>query len=217
MIKEDYKDDILDTDVNVNRRYTLKDNNENILYEDISIEDTTDYIQEGDYFGAKELNLISKAINEMQSQILGMRSHIGMIIQSTTLDTMDKVIELYGGSRWEKIEGKFLLGSSQSHTVNSTGGSEDAVVVSHTHSENANGAHQHYGYLGYAWIGNGSSGGQNFALDLNAYNSTTQKRDGNVITQSNGSHSHTINSTGSSGTGKNMPPYKAVYIWERVE
>lgn len=51
-------------------------------------------------------------------------SHIGMVIHSTTLDTMDKVIAIYGGITWEKIEGQFLLGQSSSHAVNSTGGSE---------------------------------------------------------------------------------------------
>lgn len=34
------------------------------------------------------------------------RSHVGMIIQSTTLDTMQKVIDVYGGTEWQQLEGE---------------------------------------------------------------------------------------------------------------
>ena len=47
--------------------------------------------------------------------------------------------ELFGGT-WQKIEGRFLLGASSTYKVNATGGSADAVVVSHSHS---NSAHTH--------------------------------------------------------------------------
>ena len=51
-------------------------------------------------------------------------SHVGMIVQSTTLDTEEKVINVYGGTAWTQIEGKMLLGASESHAVNTTGGAE---------------------------------------------------------------------------------------------
>lgn len=68
-----------------------------------------------------------------------------MIIHSTTLDTMAKVINIYGGTTWVKIEGRMLLGQSSSYAVNSTGGSatntlSTANLPSHTHSV---GAHSH--------------------------------------------------------------------------
>lgn len=34
-------------------------------------------------------------------------SHVGMIIQSTTLDTMQKVIAVYGGTEWQQHEGEY--------------------------------------------------------------------------------------------------------------
>ena len=34
-------------------------------------------------------------------------SHIGMIIQSTTLDTEAKVKAIYGGTSWSLIQGKY--------------------------------------------------------------------------------------------------------------
>lgn len=65
-------------------------------------------------------------------------SHIGMIIQSTTLDTEAKVKAIYGGTSWSLIQGKMLLGASSSHAVNSTGGSETHTLAvenlpSHSH------------------------------------------------------------------------------------
>ena len=68
-----------------------------------------------------------------------------MIIHSTTLDTMEKVIAIYGGTTWVKIEGRMLLGQSSSYAINSTGGSATNTLSvnnlpSHIHSV---GAHSH--------------------------------------------------------------------------
>mgnify|MGYP007121289589 CR=1 FL=1 len=69
------------------------------------------------------------------------RSHVGMIIQSTTLDTEAKVIAIYGGTSWTKIEGRFLLGTSPSYAVNATGGEATHKLTtpempSHSHGLN---------------------------------------------------------------------------------
>ena len=42
----------------------------------------------------------------------------------------------FGFGEWVKIEGKFILGASSKYPLNSTGGSEDAVVVNHNHTQN---------------------------------------------------------------------------------
>ena len=50
-----------------------------------------------------------------------------MIIESTTLDTQDKVIEQYGGERWIQHSGYVLRGANSGVTVNSntkTGGND---------------------------------------------------------------------------------------------
>lgn len=51
---------------------------------------------------------------------------------------------LFGGT-WAKLEGRFLMCSDSSHAVGTTGGSNDAVVVSHTHSgeSDTDGSHTH--------------------------------------------------------------------------
>lgn len=125
------------------------------------------------------------------------KSHVGMIIHSTTLDTEAKVIALYGGTQWTKIEGMFLLGANSTYTVNSTGGEAThqltvAEMPVHAHGLGA-------GALSYSMTGGGNDiGASTFRL----------ARDGYQLTATN--------NAGSGGAHNNMPPYKAVYIWERT-
>lgn len=49
-------------------------------------------------------------------------SHVGMVIQSTTLNTMAKVIAIYGGTSWKKIEGRIIIGANTDFPAGSTGG-----------------------------------------------------------------------------------------------
>ena len=122
-------------------------------------------------------------------------SYIGMIIHSTTLDTEAKVKAVYGGTTWVKIEGKFLLGTSSSHAIGSTGGEEThtltvAEMPSHSHSVN--------------------NGATTFATGGN-----------NDVSQvTGGARNYTYLGIGYSGGDQphnNMPPYKTVYIWERTQ
>ena len=125
----------------------------------------------------------------------GMGSYVGMIIHSTTLDTMAKVIEKYGGTTWIQHSDYVLRGATSGVTDNDatkTGGSDDAVVISHTH-----GAANNYGFIIVGASGSGSSG-----------NMTTGTRTVSV--------SSNTASAGEDGTNKNIPNYKSVYIWERT-
>ncbi|MEE1078530.1 MAG: hypothetical protein UIC64_05695 [Agathobacter sp.] len=65
----EYKDQILDTSVNTKRVYNIVDSDGNIVAENISFEDKTVYSQEGTEFGAKEVNEIYKAIDEVNSSL----------------------------------------------------------------------------------------------------------------------------------------------------
>ena len=114
-------------------------------------------------------------------------SYIGMIIYSSTLDTEEKVIDIYGGISWIKIEGRFLLGQSDSYEINSEGGE-----VTHTLTTSEIPAHSHtYGTLS-AYPGAISGG------DLCYISQGPTKSTGN---------------TGGGQAHNNMPPYKVVYIW----
>lgn len=106
---------------------------------------------------------------------------------------------LFGGT-WEQIKDKFLLASGSTYSNGATGGSADAVVVSHTHTQNK---HRHE--LTGSKTGGISSGNY---LRAGAGSAT----DGQYTNYS----TPTINSTGEDGTGKNMPPYLVVNVWKRT-
>lgn len=143
---------------------------------------------------------------------------------------------LFGGT-WQKIEGRFLIAANNTYTNGTTGGSADATVVSHTHTVNgtalSNGAHTHSGTTEragthYHFIGrkqNAASGNNVYVPDASSTSSAidtsnTGSHTHTFTTGSKGAHTHTVNgtaaSTGSSGTGKNMPPYLAVNMWKRT-
>ena len=101
--------------------------------------------------------------------------------------------DIYQGTTWQKIEGRFLLGSSSAYALGSTGGSADAVVVQHSHD---------FG---------------------NAFTNRTIPNDGSHVGQynipilnSNTSVQSGTRSAGIDGTGKNMPPYEVVNYWKRT-
>ena len=108
---------------------------------------------------------------------------------------------LFGGT-WEQIKDKFLLSCGDTYNNGSTGGSADAIVVSHTHTFDR----------AYALTTDSTQG-----VDRNSNAGQTGTKVNNLL-QSNGGaiYRNTINSTGDSGTGKNMPPYLSVYMWKRT-
>jgi hypothetical protein len=85
-----------------------------------------------------------------------------------------------------------------------SGGSKDAIVVAHTHTGTtaSNGAHTHLiGQVNATGIYSDDGG-----------NGPNVSSPGNLSTSSAGAHTHTFttNSTGSSGTNANLPPYYAL-------
>ena len=62
-LKTDYKDDVLDTSSNTKRIFNLVDQSGDIVFANISIQDITKYIQNGDTFGAVDINATNEAVN----------------------------------------------------------------------------------------------------------------------------------------------------------
>lgn len=106
---------------------------------------------------------------------------------------------LFGGT-WEQIKDTFLLSSGDTYSNGATGGSANAVVVSHTHTQNQ---HRH------ELTGSKTSGFSSGNYLRAGYGSATDGQYTNYATP-------TINSTGEDGTGKNMPPYIVVNVWKRT-
>lgn len=102
-------------------------------------------------------------------------------------------------------------------TAEETGGSKDAIVVSHTHTFSATtssvGDHTH-DELHYSSNGSGDGPGPGASCCGGSI------IDSGINTGSAGAHSHTVSgttdSTGSSGTNANLQPYITVYMWKRT-
>ena len=146
---------------------------------------------------ADALNLIVDNLNNL----LDNRSEVGDIICSKTLDTMDKVIKRFGGTTWELQVDTFLLGAGGKYEVGDVGGEEEVVLTIDTMPN-----HRHEG-LEYLLNGGKltlNSGSSSYRVE---YTSNGGKGTDEIVTTY----------TGGDQPHNNMPPYKAVYIWERTE
>ena len=113
---------------------------------------------------------------------------------------------LFGFGTWTAFgAGRVMVGlnagDSSFDTLEETGGSKDAIVVSHTHSVSDPG-HNH------------TVGIQTKTLDQNAGGSSLAGA--GTTTTSTASTGISISSTGASGTNANLQPYIVVYMWKRT-
>lgn len=105
------------------------------------------------------------------------------------------------------LRDRFIVGAGSSYSVNQTGGTADAIVVSHTHT--ATSTVTDPGHL-HALV---SGGGVLSGVGTSAYNAGSS---GNIYQSSIASNTTgitvaTSNATaGTSGTGQNLPPYFAL-------
>jgi hypothetical protein len=98
------------------------------------------------------------------------------------------------------LRNRFVVGAGSTYAVNATGGSADAIVVSHTHTATVTDpGHSH------STTGNNDAGGLNpfFAYQNNPGGSLSTATNTTGITVAN-------STTGSSGTNANLPPYFAL-------
>jgi microcystin-dependent protein len=126
-----------------------------------------------------------------------------------------------GSNGTPDLRNRFVVGAGNTYAVNATGGSADAIVVSHTHTASASTVSDHQHAL-FANADTGTSaltalnqanyrqqGGDNF-LEYFIRGSSTAATLG--LSSAAGSHTHTItvDTQGSSGTNANLPPYYAL-------
>jgi hypothetical protein len=64
-LKENYKDDILDVSQNVKRKYQMENNGDGT----VSFTDVTEYTQQGDSFGASDMNAVNSEVNEVVNNL----------------------------------------------------------------------------------------------------------------------------------------------------
>jgi len=151
-------------------------------------------------------------LNKLTETVMGGVYPVGSILITTNSNNPGTYLP---GTWVAFATGRTLIGVNPEDTdfneADKTGGSKDAMVVSHTHSTTTNGAHVH------------SVGYSNFQEDGQR---TTHKQVGSSAfagtTSSAGDHAHTANApTGSNvvaatGNKANLPPYITVYMWRRT-
>ena len=168
-----------------------------------------------------EFEAVRTAINSKAetTDILASVYPVGSIYINATNST--NPASLLGFGTWTafgagRVPVGFDASDSSFDTAEETGGSKDAIVVSHTHtgSTDSTGAHSH-NYAGGEYTGAYDYGTN---MSVNNMGDTTDARSRNFDTSSAGSHSHTVtvDSTGSSGTNANLQPYITVYMWKRT-
>jgi len=132
---------------------------------------------------------------------------VGSIYTSYSVSTDPATVLGFG--TWTAIEGKVLAGYQSGDTdfgtAGGTGGSKDAVNVSHTHTATStDSGHQHT----YTYRGQTAGGTGGFSFWENTSTQNTGVGYANITT--------TVDSAGESGTGKNLQPYVTVHMWRRT-
>lgn len=132
---------------------------------------------------------------------------------------------LWLGTTWKKQEGRFLLGSSSSYSLGSTGGASTvtlsvANLPSHTHSATT-AAHTHTQPAHKHQVGKGEggySGGAGYTIAQ--FNEVIQPikytESAGGDTTGSASPVTSIGSTGSGTAFSIIPPYLVVNIWKRL-
>jgi hypothetical protein len=142
---------------------------------------------------------------------------------------------LLGFGTWTAFgAGRVMVGLDASDalfdTAEETGGSKDAIAVSHTHTGTtaSNGAHRHFVVADTTTTGTSVRPTNSNQIATNGdaqgsagfeYRLTGTSTDATVgRTSETGAHTHTFttDSTGSSGTNANIQPYIVVRMWKRT-
>lgn len=141
-------------------------------------------------------NLVNPLAEKFAS-IIDIVYPVGSIYMSVNAADPSK---LFSGTSWEKLEGRFLLGSSSTYKPGSTGGE-----ATHTLTANEMPKHAHY-------MASGNGGGEDtWTPDAGLYLVNSVTSDKNTWWAQLG-----MNNAGGSAAHNNMPPYLAVNMWKRT-
>jgi hypothetical protein len=128
----------------------------------------------------------------------------GIIIWSGSSSAIPSGWYLCNGSNsTPDLRNRFIVGAGSTYGVGATGGSADAITVSHTHSVSDSG-HAH----DLQKLGSAQAGSDNGGAPISAATGYSTSR--NLSPTSSATTGISIQSTGSSGTNANLPPYYAL-------
>jgi len=125
---------------------------------------------------------------------------------------------LLGIGNWTAIAGRVVVGldstDSAFDTAGETGGSKNAVVVSHTHGGGTTSTASLTGSFT-----NSSNSGYNVTgvfSTINTFGGNGGEPQTNRTVGFDASHNHTIEPEGVSATNANLQPYVVAYVWKRT-
>ncbi len=104
-----------------------------------------------------------------------------------------------GSNGTPDLRDRFVVGAGSTYAVGNTGGTKDAIVVSHSHSISDSG-HSHDVRIPSRAVGNNAT----------ALYSTSDGSTKSTVTSDSANTGISINSTADSGTNANLPPYYAL-------
>lgn len=104
-----------------------------------------------------------------------------------------------GSNGTPDLRNRFVVGAGSTYAVGNTGGSADAITVSHTHTISDSG-HSHNVGIPSRAVGNNAT----------ALYSTSDGSTKSTVTSDSATTGISINSAGASGTNANLPPYYAL-------
>lgn len=154
------------------------------------------------------------AVSVTISTILGIVYPVGSIYINSTDSTNPGT--LLGFGTWTAFgSGRVPVGYNASDAsfdaAEKTGGSKNAIIVSHTHTANSVVTDPGHAHSVASGGFNNNQYNDRTALGdyLDAAQTTTSNTTGITVAT-------TVDSTGSSGTNANLPPYITVYMWKRT-
>ena len=139
----------------------------------------------------------------------------GIIMWSGSVATIPSGWYLCNGTNGTpNLVNRFIIGAGSSYGVGATGGSKDAIVVSHSHTGTTGGqsnGHTHNFTIGRNFSYTKNNTGVHYG-DSGFINSNGGEEDTLGTGYNNQDHSHnfTTSTVGSSGTNANLPPYYAL-------
>ena len=124
---------------------------------------------------------------------------------------------LLGFGTWTAFgAGRVMVGYDSSNalfdTAEETGGSADAIVVSHTHTDSG---HSHSTYGSESGFRHAVRAGVDAIIDGSSGSASADDAFYNASSRTDSSTAN-ISTTGSSGTNANYQPYITVYMWKRT-
>ena len=171
-----------------------------IEYVDSTMEDTSDALDEI----IKIQNTLVDGGNPDTSWLIDKIYPVGSIYMS--VNDVDPAV-IFGGN-WERIQGRFLLGTGSGYGLGATGGAESVTLTKDQMPNHAHSITSDFGSGGMGrYIDNSANTGATGIAPRNYdYRFESGTRVGTVsITASGGNQAH-----------NNMPPYLAVNMWKRT-